>query len=327
MVKRPTVFVLGAGGSAPYGFPLGGELMQGIQYELLRGATAFRNDLLTAEFHELALQQFALALKASGLYSIDEFLQWHPEHRRLGKLAIARMLIPAERHDRLDFGADYKLWLPAGSPDTRWYRYFFNQLLRSRKGRCDLAGNLVTIVTFNFDRSFERALYLFMQANCGADAIAQVRQIPIYHVHGQLGLPDWISTSTRLSGHRDYDPRDPGSIPQPSISKAELRLCADQIRIVDEEVTDSPILRSALGALEDAEVVAFLGFSYHPLNLQKLRLEKLQGKDIRGTAYQLPLGPRGAVQKAFDAAGTKIMLAEPSDHVLTFLENTDLIFD
>jgi hypothetical protein len=193
----------------------------------------------------------------------------------------------------------------------------FNQLLRSHKGRCELTANRITILTFNFDRSFERALYLLVRANCGGNAIAQLQQIPVYHLHGQLGLPAWLQTS--VGGLRAYNPNDTTS--------QVVRMCAQQIRIVDDEVTDSQTLGLALLAIDDADVVAFLGFSYHPLNLRKIPLERLNGKEVRGTAYKLPAGPRSAVERTFAAAGAKILLAGPDDHVLTFLENTDLIHD
>jgi hypothetical protein len=106
-----------------------------------------------------------------------------------------------------------------------------------------------------------------------------------------------------------------------------VSICAEQIRIADDEVTDSPTLQLALSALAAATAVAFLGFSYHPLNLQKLQLEKLRGKEVRGTAYKSPAGPRSAVERTFAEAGVAIRLALPDDHVLTFLENTDLIYD
>jgi hypothetical protein len=122
VIKKPTVLVLGAGASAPYAFPLGSELLDGIQSELLREPFAFRDDLRSGEINDVMLKQFGHALRNSGLYAIDEYLQWHPAYRDLGKLAIARTLIPAEREDRLDFAADYKLWSPPGSPDMRWYR-------------------------------------------------------------------------------------------------------------------------------------------------------------------------------------------------------------
>jgi hypothetical protein len=56
-----------------------------------------------------------------------------------------------------------------------------------------------------------------------------------------------------------------------------LRMCAEQIRIGDDEVTASTQLPLALDALENAGVVAVLGFSFHPMNMSKLRIEKLKG--------------------------------------------------
>jgi hypothetical protein len=156
MIRRRTVLVLGAGASAPYGFPLGTALTDGITSELMRdGHSQFRDDLEGAGFDLASLRAFGKALGQSGRYSIDDFLQWKPEFRSLAKHAIARMLIPCERDDRLEFGADARLWLPQGQPDTRWHRYFFNQLLTSRRGRCEIGDNRLTVLTFNFDRSFE----------------------------------------------------------------------------------------------------------------------------------------------------------------------------
>jgi hypothetical protein len=207
-----------------------------------------------------------------------------------------------------------------GKPGHALVPYLFNQLLKSSRGRAQPSSNRVTIVTFNFDRSFERALYLFVRANRAAgeaEAIEQLLQIPIYHLHGQLCRPDWLA---------------PPAIGQPACGSREteshvLRMCAEQMRIVDDEVTDNPTLGPALSALEDADAIAFLGFSFHPLNLQKLQIERLKSKLVRGTAYKLPVGPRSAVERTCESAGVSIVLTGPDDHVLTFLENTDLVHD
>jgi len=343
MIRRPTVFVLGAGASAPYGFPLGTALTDGITWELTRDESPFRDDLQRVGYRFAQLREFGQALAAAGRYSIDDFLQDRPQFRELGKLAIARMLIPAERDDRLDFNADPRHWMPHGGvPDTRWYRYLFNQLLTSDRGHCSIAENKLTVVTFNFDRSFERALFRFVLANCAeneAQAKEHCSKIPVLHLHGQLGAPSWLAQPSasplvrpafgepplpKPFAVRDYVPEDIGA--------NALNLCVAQIRIVDEEVIHSAVQKQAVTALEDAEVICFLGFSYNPLNLQKLELPRFARKSIRGTAYRLPDGRRGSIERTFQQADSSgrskaISLSPPDDHILTFLEKTDVIYD
>jgi hypothetical protein len=199
-------------------------------------------------------------------------------------------------------------------------------LTSSSRGRATIDENRLTIVTFNFDRSFERALFRFLRANC-ADTEAKAREmmksVPVHHLHGQLGLPEWLGVG-EPGQQRTYSPDH--------IETDYLQVVARQIRILDEEVLDSTSLQLAVDALAEAEVICFLGFSYHPLNLLKLKLEQFAHKDVRGTAYQLPNGPRQAVYRAFhtwDRSGRSmsIDLASPAEHILTFLENTDLIYD
>lgn len=327
MIKRPTVFVLGAGASQPYGFPLGSTLSEQVQRAILDERSMFAQDLCSAgtppDFIKLAdVRRFAAELQASGRYSIDEFLPHQPGYRQIAKSAIAQTLIPHETDARLDYKTKHRNWSQE-ERDGRWYRYFFNQLLISAgRGPRAFITNRVTFVTFNFDRSFERALFLFLRANStslsDADAIEQMRQIPIFHLHGQLGYPTWLgSAAAPDTGTRPYDAA--------FSSAAWVRACAQQIRIVDEEVTDNPQLPCALTALEEAERVVFLGFSYHPLNLSKLRIEQLKGKRVLGTAYGIPSGRQSAIIRTFTETGIDLHLL---DHdVLTFLENTDLIYD
>ncbi len=83
MITRPTVLVLGAGASQPYGFPLGSELR--IDILRLADSRALRAGYEgAAEGAALAIRanlnlhplftEFVSAFKNSGFYSIDAFL-------------------------------------------------------------------------------------------------------------------------------------------------------------------------------------------------------------------------------------------------------------
>ena len=202
-IKKKTVFVLGAGASAPYGFPLGSELYGKIWRGLLQNfperRNAFADDVREAgHFTQAETDAFANHLRTAGRESIDEFLVGHPRYKTIGKMAIARLLMPCEDDGALDFDRRP----PEREVDRRWYQYCFNKLLTSANGPCSLASNNLSIITFNFDRSFERALFRFAHDNCPSDdsdrakAIEMAKSmIPVYHIHGRLGASDWFDDS------------------------------------------------------------------------------------------------------------------------------------
>jgi hypothetical protein len=74
MIKNPTVFILGAGASIPYNYPSGKTLVGVIITELLNTQTLYQL-CSKLEFRESEIKEFANALKFSGDYSIDAFLE------------------------------------------------------------------------------------------------------------------------------------------------------------------------------------------------------------------------------------------------------------
>ena len=280
MIKKKTVFVLGAGASEPYGFPSGERLTDQICRELRNpGAPApLAKFIIGTKFSESAVRDFADRLDKAGRLSIDEFLQGHPKDKDLAKLAIARVLVPLENDTLINPRAP----LPAGQIDRRWYRDFFDRLLTSSSGRCSIKANNLSVVTFNLDRSFERALFLFAQANCAADGapgrIAQ--EVPIYHVHGRIGAPAWLLDV----GVQPSDAEPPRDYKYDLNGDDTLRRCADFIRIVDDEVVGSEAVTNARVALvELTKCVGWVRLS--PLNLENFRSGRLRGGcKILGTA-------------------------------------------
>src|SRR5262245_60288218 len=96
MIEYPTVLVLGAGASRPYGFPSGEELLREAVTELLQPASAWRGLLDACGFSWNVQEQVARELAGSGRYSIDAFLEGRAEYRPIGTTAIAAALIPRE---------------------------------------------------------------------------------------------------------------------------------------------------------------------------------------------------------------------------------------
>lgn len=123
MIIKPTVFILGAGASASYNFPLGSELKNQIIDSLTSNFTSINNysgqtgqvqtnsdiDFFeSAGYDESKLNALREGLKFSGQNSIDAFLENRPEFIALGKLIIAKKLLGYEEKDAL-YNAKKKL--------------------------------------------------------------------------------------------------------------------------------------------------------------------------------------------------------------------------
>jgi len=78
MIEKPTVLILGASASMPYGFPSGEELMQEILEKIRpNSAKELFRVLLKFGFKPKDIDDFYNGLKHSQKFSVDEFL----EHR------------------------------------------------------------------------------------------------------------------------------------------------------------------------------------------------------------------------------------------------------
>jgi hypothetical protein len=113
-MENHTVFVIGAGASAPYDYPLGVGLVNQI--------TGRTGQPETREFFEKAgftvdhLRDFSSALARSGRRSVDAFLEHRTEFLEIGRVAIARVLIEHENTD-----------LPFTDRERGWLFYLFEK--------------------------------------------------------------------------------------------------------------------------------------------------------------------------------------------------------
>jgi hypothetical protein len=124
MITTPTVLVLGAGASSPYGFPTAKELEELICEKFKSPETRASVVLSSIESPYSAKQffEFREAFLRSP-QSIDAFLQRRPEFLEVGKLAIAYCLIPFENEANL-YRADRDL------QGGNWYKYLAENWIR-----------------------------------------------------------------------------------------------------------------------------------------------------------------------------------------------------
>jgi hypothetical protein len=257
VIRNPTVLILGAGASKPYGLPLGWELRRRI-------LALSANDLNALPILPMKSRppreaaNFLHEFRHSTAPSIDAFLERRPEYIDLGRMVIASVLLPLEEEELLFNDLD-------GKDD--WYSYLLNAM---DAPWADFASNQISFVTFNYDRSLERFLFVALQHRYGRseDEVREMLiEFPITHVYGRLGDPD---TRSRV-------PIEYGGARQ---SHWTLSTAAEQLQIISEGRDDADSFATAKRHISQAQNVCFLGFGFDQTNVRRLG-----GTDIRASGW------------------------------------------
>jgi hypothetical protein len=298
MIKTSVVFILGAGASWPYKYPLGSDLK--TQLQNVGGDT--RTLLEDLDHSKEAIDWFGTALEGSLKPSIDAFLANREEFRDLGKRMIADNIIRRERKQDL-----------FGDSDGRWYPKLFDKLIGRNSSFESLDFSNTTIVTFNYDRSLEECLHHSLSHSYvrTPEAIVAVMQtLRIIHVYGHVGALDWQEVGGRPYGT--------------PVSHHIVRDAAKQIRIVAEGIGDNDAIAEAQRRIKSASAVFLLGNAYHDDNMQLLGFP-LVGPGARqphGSGYGLTTAMRTQITNRYkvwfkDANVTNYNCAD-------FLDDSDL---
>jgi hypothetical protein len=283
MITRETVFILGAGASVPYGYPTGNELRNDICrnfekriVELTKKDPESSN--LDVRQISKEAREFTNVFFKSSTLSIDLFLARNKQFAEIGKKAIVLSILEAERDSR--FREDMS---DNGSQD--WYSYLFQKMtedLISPESYDNFDGNLVTFITFNYDRSLEHFLYESL-SNAFRSApkdkiIKQLRSVQIFHVYGIVEKLPWQGGKTEYGNDYSID---------------YINGMKDSIRLINERTC--PDIRAMEVAMHNASRFYFLGFGYADENIDVLGIRKIFNGDqkIYGTAL-------GFTQKEID---------------------------
>jgi len=282
VITQKTVLILGAGASCGYGFPSGGELVE----KIISNLTFKHNTLSQSEnkpFQQLLqkkthgdINEFREALQKSGKSSIDAFLEHRREYLEIGKLAIAQALIPFENTNKL-------FELP-----TTLYRHLYNDMNANFE---EFTGNKLSVITFNYDRSFEHFMFtaLCHTYGCSAiDAAKKMKSLRIIHVHGNLGFLPWQDAAENEK--REYhgmirdDPDD-------------LEIASRNIKVIYDDIFELDEFTSASDELSMAERIVFLGFGYDDINLRRLNIDyRRRNVKFFGSCYQMPEAKIGSIR-------------------------------
>ena len=256
MIKRKTMLIIGAGASAPYGYPVGASLKQQLQDP---------SNLIDLEtkFHKDEINKFCQMFKLAGRYSIDSFLSHQMNYAEIGKSAIANQLI---KHETLE-----NLTKPI---EDHWLEYVWNQMTANDLPKTEFTDNQLKIISFNYDRVVEQYLQTVIKNYYGVDieeAINLQKTIEIVHVYGML---------------QDLDKRPYGNKP------SDLSEVANCIKVIPEDrKTEDKEFEKAKEMIDWAEKICFIGFGFDKTNLHRLGfpnhlpMSKMWGNRIDGTKY------------------------------------------
>lgn len=293
-IARPIVFVVGAGASADFQFPVGSELAMGILNKLdlefsesaeqpTKGPLRMALDSMGfTDGHRAAARQLRIGMGPAE--SIDQFLfrrKTNSTVRELGLMAIADIILECERNSVLNkFDLDnFESSLNAKRmTENSWPSVLLDQIIGTR-GPDEIGPELfsdIGFVIFNYDRCVEQVLFhqLHRRHDLTTErALEVVRSIPMLHVYGVLG-----------------DPFD-GSVPF-GASSVELASVARRLQTYHEEITDTDRQAQLDKMMSDAEKVCFLGFGFLEENFVRLFPDRAVGsKQLSGTSVGAESSP------------------------------------
>jgi hypothetical protein len=305
MIKLDTTFVVGAGASFDYGFPLGEPLTRRIagalnfedpinfgpgphERELIRTAIdVFCKDDESRQ--QLFLQRRALRDALTTASSIDTFLESHPDFELLGKIAIAACLIRAEGRSNLKPRPGKMIDLAA--VENSWLGRLFKFVMVPGVSNASIQQIFaqVSFVVFNYDRCIEHyfqhaiASYFMVDLSRAADIVKHLR---IVHPYGDLGALH--STDTNVSFGHEYQP-------ETYEAGAAIHAMSQRLRTFTES-------KKAQGAdardlIRNARRVVFLGFGFGEQNVELLRSDASIVQDTRATGMGLSKSNQREVQR------------------------------
>lgn len=267
MKQKKTVFVIGAGASAQYGYPTGSRLKSeiielGIDENLhlaFTSSTQFRDldtgidDDLAPSHSELYSRtnpffNLAETLKRSGQFSIDEFLRTHQSLLDVGKFTIAYVLLKNELEENLI--------------KDEWCQLIWSHLAKGKRFPNEIEPD-IAFITFNYDTSLE---YIFSEALTNTfpeskkiDVESFFSNVPILHIHGKIKTFPWEGEGR-------------SNLNRIGLSKFKINEIVQMskgIKLFHEENEES-ILTAVKNVILGATNIVFLGFGFDVTNIAKM---------------------------------------------------------
>jgi len=278
MINIPTVFILGAGASKPYGFPTGIELNKKICDDFLQNYSGFIKNFPAYEQTTLPLPVTAKELynhfnPVIDSQSIDLFLSRnYPKYYKIGILSIVYQILVSEKNS--------SLYSSNSQVESNWYSLLIKKITNHIKTADNFHLDLtnINIITFNYDRSLEHYLFRNLMNTFSSivdekEIIRELNKLNIVHIYGKVGKLQWQNDDITTIKY-GCDPY------------AEILIKA----MKNIEITYSHRKNSTddkIGnIISNSEIIYFLGFGYNEDNLKNIGFPSFltSNKKIYGTA-------------------------------------------
>jgi hypothetical protein len=284
MFNKQVALIVGAGASYDkYGLPLGGQLASGIANDTnfrfehivnrpvqgdadLFDSIIYRNfshdkaklDLYTDAGHKLSAALGSTISVDDALYQLSEY----PEAVQLGKICVMRSILKAERNSNLRIDPRTGQLEPDAGKDG-WIEQVFSMAIQGfRHSEIKHAFERITFINFNYDRCIEQYLFSALQrvGLSVEDASQTVQNLNVIRPYGTLGSilpgsPSFLQFGA-TPDHKLFD------------MIGRIRTFTETDTLHDKETLSQ--------ALIGASLVMFLGFGFHPQNLELMTLSAHQ---------------------------------------------------
>ena len=298
MIIQPTTLVLGAGASVDFGYPTGA----GLRERILALDTGWIQWIAPASNETswyTLFEDFKVEFRMAPTTTIDAFLEDRPAFKEIGTRCIAAALLRDEKPEMLN---------------QSWHTILF-AAMRARE--LESEERPLRVVTFNYDRSLEAFLHRSLMAAYGmnrSEASATLRRnLDIVHVYGQLDeIPDYSKGENR--GGREYGASDP----------LFIDAAAKDLRLVNREQdqTHNAFFENARRMIAGAEFIAFIGFGFDRVNLERLQLSNVRySKIFFCTGKGIYDGKRALIRSMFPQHA--FYFGDPDHKAKEFLNRTD----
>ncbi len=295
MIEEPTCLILGAGASAPYGLPTTAELRnlilslrspagaatakkfplkvprnpgydwnvpraQANQRDLAKDWNRYLNEVADSSGLKAQLNEFF-----PKFFSADRSIDWFLRRNEssfgdVARLQIAAALLACEREDRL-------------SGD--WYQLLSEEILPKNLEALD--DGKLSVISFNYDRSFEKYFLGQFESLCGLnsdEAKAALDRIRIEHVYGELGTLD--------------------EVPYGDFTKAVT--AAKSIRTIRLD-PDNDVQKRVGKIIQECTYINFIGFGFDDDNIALLNPKNFADKRVYATTFGMSARTRKKVRQ------------------------------
>lgn len=284
MSEKSLVLVVGAGASKEVNLPIGAELTsliaQLLNYtnnhfgrletgdqiivdalRLISAATGTPNGNISSYLN--TCRHISAAMPQAS--SIDNFINSHANNELIAlcaKLGIARAILQAERNSTLYFDHRDTDRIDFQKIANTWFNSFFKLITENCRFE-QLPDRLrkIGIVAFNYDRCIEHYLYYAIQNyyKVGPDDAKDVlNHLEIYHPYGTVGKLPWLDNQEPIGFGADIHPE------KYIITSKQLRTFTEGVDPISSNIEQ---LRASL---KQTRHIVFLGFAFHPLNIEIL---------------------------------------------------------